>query len=615
VLDPYYNITGILGSNFSYKINGLIPPDTWDLTLSINNVSTTTAYDVVTVFERLYGKSVVNKDGWIDIYQPFDTDPIIAFRKEDPNRAFPPGTDTEQLLLKYPAGAGPLINFFILAHLPGNTGGVYDLYEWTQVGELTNDHGFATLSVKVKDWQNDVSAVYVDTRAFNGEITAMSRYSADTWRATIQNTEGAHPDTYNVTVMAISPSDPAYNYFEIFQVTVEFGVTIFGDDIDIAGDTAFDFTWMFSSGHHSLAAWGNNFYLAFTSKKGVNEGAIYFTRSTDCGVTWSNAVALTPVNNGVLEDEASIAARDNNVYIAYTFCSSPKDVYLLSSDDYGASWDSWIVTEAYDFNCYHPSVCAGMRDSQNSVYVAFIREGLSGDMCCVAHAYSPGIDEWDMARPNDHYAADKDIMMPSIAYDYEFNHVLITWFDENPVDTGTRVLLDVVDDDEYDLPTWNADLIINDWYSPGDFESEPSIVVQPGTQYAGIVFTRYHGGQYEIRFVKIDHEDLADVRISPSDLVSTIENYISTPSVACEPLGKWLVTWIRKPDVSHGYECYMAEANDGGTYWYYSQFTNDVRFSDTFHPSVAAANGTDVCVAWYDYRSGRPEIWVDHGTH
>jgi len=241
-VDPYCNVTGILGTNFSYRINSLIPPDTWDITLTINNVSTITTYDVVIVFERLYGKKVLNNDGRIDIYQPFDMDPIIAFRKEDPNRAFPAGTDTKQLILQYPSGAGALINFMILAHFPGNAGGVYDLYDWTQVGELTNDQGLTTLSVRASDWQNDVTAVYVDTRLFTGEISQMTKRYDGAWTISIQNTEEASPDTYNVIVMAFSPSDPSYNYYEVFPVTVEFGVSIFGDDIDISDDSVSSFS-------------------------------------------------------------------------------------------------------------------------------------------------------------------------------------------------------------------------------------------------------------------------------------------------------------------------------------------------------------------------------------
>ena len=46
LLNPYWNVTSIVGSNFSYVIYGLIPPDTLDITHNLDNTSGLTLYDV-----------------------------------------------------------------------------------------------------------------------------------------------------------------------------------------------------------------------------------------------------------------------------------------------------------------------------------------------------------------------------------------------------------------------------------------------------------------------------------------------------------------------------------------------------------------------------------------
>ena len=223
---PYLNVTSIVGKNFSYHINGIVPPDILDITLTINNVSPWTVHDVCIVFEDLYGKTVTNPDSYIDIFGPNDVDPFIAFRKEDPNRAFPPGIDTEQLFLKFPSGSSPLVRYFIIAHIGGNTGGVYELRDWNVNGQLTSGGGSATISVRALDHQNDVTSVIADTTPFTGGSTSLTK-SADpeVWEATISNTAHAPAGDYTIMVNSTSPSTPTYKTYNYFTITVSAGTS------------------------------------------------------------------------------------------------------------------------------------------------------------------------------------------------------------------------------------------------------------------------------------------------------------------------------------------------------------------------------------------------------
>jgi hypothetical protein len=244
-VDPYYNVTSIVGSNFSFKINGVIPPDILDITLTINNVSSLTVHDVCIVFDDLYGKTVTNPDSYIDVFDPGDINPFIAFRKEDPNRAFPPGIDTEKLYLKYPSGSPAQVRFIIIAHLGGNTGGVYELRDWNVSGQLTTSGGSAGLSVKALDHQQNVTSVSANTTALTGGWTNFVRSgSTDTWTATISNTQGAPVGDYTLLVKANSPSSPTYYTYNYFKVNVVTGQTAKIHSVNFvqmpSGDTWFD---------------------------------------------------------------------------------------------------------------------------------------------------------------------------------------------------------------------------------------------------------------------------------------------------------------------------------------------------------------------------------------
>lgn len=52
-VDPYMNITGFIGSNFSYTIIGLNPPpNVWEIRLNLTNPTALTVHDVCIVAKK-----------------------------------------------------------------------------------------------------------------------------------------------------------------------------------------------------------------------------------------------------------------------------------------------------------------------------------------------------------------------------------------------------------------------------------------------------------------------------------------------------------------------------------------------------------------------------------
>ena len=218
--DPYLDVTTYVGTNFWYTLDAIIPPDEWHIGLHIFNASPFIVYDVAIVFEELYGKTVDNPDSYTDIFDPGDLDPYIAWMDDDPQRKFPPGQqDDTRLRLIVPVGAPLTVDFFIIAHLPGNTGGIVELADFVQIDPITQN-GSGDISIDVYDHQGDITEVKADTTAFNGGITTLLPMAPPTWQGTVDNTLGATPGSYDILIWATSPSTPQYTIYDWEEIDV-----------------------------------------------------------------------------------------------------------------------------------------------------------------------------------------------------------------------------------------------------------------------------------------------------------------------------------------------------------------------------------------------------------
>ncbi|MBU1023274.1 hypothetical protein KKB99_03205 [bacterium] len=224
--DVVYDITGFLpdkcpGGCFRYQIVNVVG-SVLEIELTIENPLNILVHDVRIQYKNLFGKTVLNPDSYTDFLGTPVSNifPFTAFAKENPDRAFPVGPggiDTETLFLDFPPGSQSAVNYSITAHLPGQTPEPYEIDEMSQTGVLTTTGGSATISCRVDDHQNNISAVYFDATPFTGVPVRMS-YVAPNYEVVISNTQGAPQGTYNQLIMALSPNSQhisTYNYVEV----------------------------------------------------------------------------------------------------------------------------------------------------------------------------------------------------------------------------------------------------------------------------------------------------------------------------------------------------------------------------------------------------------------
>ncbi len=607
-LSPYINVTSLVGSNFSFYINGMIPPDILDITLSINNVSGLIVYDVCIVFDALYGKTVTNPDSYIDIFEPWDINPFIAFRKEDANRAFPPMADTEQLLLKYPGGS-PLVDFIIIAHLGGNTGGVYSIEDWSVGGQLTPDGGTVDVAVSVNDHQMDISTVLADTSALTGGITTFTQAGyPNPWEASISNSEHAPVGVYTIPVMASSPASPAYQTYNFFEIQVsDVSETVFSDDIFIFNPGGANH-WAGTEGRHNMIADGDNFYFTFNSlyvsPQYWAKGDIHFVKSTDGGETWSDPARLTnePTYGDILH-YTSLAKKGNTLYIAHERVSQSTIYYfdILKSDDDGESWDVWFESTS---GKHTPSICVDPYSAEEKVYVAYSEDKESIWVAC-----KNGASPWEFNQVSDIIQAGKDVIYPDIAFNPVTEKIMVCWSDEASVLSGTRICFDSSDDGI----NWGTDVFISDGWLSGLDEYNPILAVNPITGIAGILYdyNRYTTTR-NLLFVKSVDANMTS--FMPEVVVFSSAEFVFSSSLFCEESGRWLASWYSAPDMFTNQDCFFKESIDGGSTWLNEQKINDPVHPNAYNP-VLASNGSDVCIGWMDQRDIDDKIWVDHGVH
>jgi hypothetical protein len=610
--EAYLDVTALLGSNFSFSIDGIIPPDILIINLRINNPTAITAYDVNIVFENLYGKTVTNPDGYIDIYQPYDIDPFIAFREGYPERAFPPGTDDQTLLLKYPSGANPMVKYFIIAHLGGNTGGVYQIAGLYPYGWLFSDGGTMRVYLGTYDWQSDVSTAVADTTVFTGGLTffAPDPVYPNTWYADISNTQNAAAGTYQILVMATSPSSPQYNTYDYMTINVYdpgSDPTWLHDDIPIEGDTAFTNTSTFSAAGRNLHADDKTSYLTFFGSNNVSEGAVYFCKSTDDGDTWTTAIPITSTGDGLIEQNPSMWAQSNLILIAYEKGSTASgwDLRLAVSDDYGDTWSNCVVLNDPSANQNYPSICV-IPAANYHVFIAYFDSAAS--KCVVADAFESNLTAWTLTTINsDPFTHSTEA--PSIVYNSKTSKLNLAFGDFTSSTTHRRIWFASTNT----LLDWNKPEIVHeDSVQPGYHDSFPSLSYDTSTGIPAILY-RHYSSYGTIRFIKATNAN-ATAWNTPVEITDPYSNeYCGKPGLFFES-GRWLATWSQG-SISN-YSIRLHESFDGGlSFIQNGYYVNDLWYSSSAFNAGIAADGGNVLIAWTDNRSGRQEVYVEHGTH
>lgn len=224
----HYNITGFLSGYFKYFIVSWHLPYV-TLRLQVTNPTALQVYDVRIIYTNLYGKEVLNPDGYTNYLDPAGEpkfNPFHYFAKEYPNQAFPVGpggVDTEILELYWPNGASAWVTYVIECSLGGNAAEPYRIRDIQTEGIITPVGGGIKVMCTVDDWQGDVTSVTMLANQIYDQDQKMYRYlDTNTFIGSIVNLGELTPGEYPVWIKADSPNPNNISLWMPFEITVEY---------------------------------------------------------------------------------------------------------------------------------------------------------------------------------------------------------------------------------------------------------------------------------------------------------------------------------------------------------------------------------------------------------
>ena len=169
--------------------------------------------------------------------------------------------------------------------------------------------------------------------------TAWSQWSSDlrlTFHPSFSSTSlnnarclAIDPTGARIEVLHLTFFDDRDGNREIYYKRSNNGGTSWSSDVRLTNNPAI-------SHFPAIAAWGSGIHVVWEEYRDGN-GEIYYTRSTDGGVTWSANTRLT--NNPSNSLSPSIAVVDNHVHLTwFDQRDGNSEIYYKRSDDGGQSW-------------------------------------------------------------------------------------------------------------------------------------------------------------------------------------------------------------------------------------------------------------------------------------
>ena len=311
---------------------------------------------------------------------------------------------------------------------------------------------------------------------------------------------------------------------------------------------------------------------------------IFFSKSTDGGVTFESPVNLSGSTNGQSSSPV-LAQKDNNVFVVWqSTLSGNSTIIFMKSSDGGTSFEKPIRISDPLKNSAFPQISV----SENHVYFTWLEKSESGSTNVI-------VDKTDdqgnlftapMAITNNAGNAG----LPKIFS--EDNGVYLTW-----EDNSTK---------NYDIFLAKSTDYGNTFDSPVDISSNtgqsgtPQIVVSKNNVYA--VWMDNTSGNYDIIFAKSTDGGKSfgnPVNVSQTGLDSGYPQLaISGDSV--------YVTWTETLS-DNNYDVYFAKSTDAGT-----TFDKPINLSNnkggSGWPQVAVDG--DIYVSWVDATTGNYEILI-----
>ncbi len=198
-----------------------------DVDVTINNPYLINGYDVrLIIYTDNIGHKLVNADDWTSLYDipggsPYNINPFKAYAKDTPNRRFPGQSQFTENLLVYLPGGNPNVMFAVDASYPGNCEEPFEISGFTQ-GILEDLIGSTTdVEVTVRDWHNDVNAVYLFCPEITGQpLKSFTQLTTEVWQMDLSNNTGASSGIYDGWLIASSINSGSLLLYDQVEITV-----------------------------------------------------------------------------------------------------------------------------------------------------------------------------------------------------------------------------------------------------------------------------------------------------------------------------------------------------------------------------------------------------------
>ena len=328
---------------------------------------------------------------------------------------------------------------------------------------------------------------------------------------------------------------------------------VFGPSIRVNDDSPGTHDhYMLSAGQHLIGCRGDTVYLVWSDER-TDPRAVYFSKSTDAGNTWSTNLQLSSSNPDLHGATPGLTLdAHGNIYICYAqydWSTFNVDVYFTRSTDGGESFSTpLLVNDTTRAAQNMPSVAVD--SSGEKVFVAWQDTRNSG--------VTPNFDIY-MAKSTDGGIS----FLPSVRVD----------------DTG------IVDTSDQESPsigcTRSGDTVYVAWQDERNREGDDNF---------DVYFSRSVDGCVNFE---------PDVLVN--DTVGTNQSTQGSPSLWISKSGNIYIVW--RDNRFGPYQVYFAKSIDAGQTFLGHKRVTDTLDSGGIPPSICSCNDSFICVVWKDART------------
>ncbi|MHA2428782.1 MAG: Ig-like domain-containing protein [Candidatus Hermodarchaeia archaeon] len=349
-------------------------------------------------------------------------------------------------------------------------------------------------------------------------------------------------------------------------------------------------------------------YVSSGGVDGLNNADIYYTNSTDGGITFSPNKKVNANSDLSQQGTPSVAVDSKGViHVVWTDYRNDADIYYANSSDGGTTWSQGKrVNDDVAFAFQGSSFRSIAVDGNDNLHVVWldVRNNPLGDIY-YANSTDGGITFGENKKVNDISNGSWDA---SIAIDGN-DIICIVWADNRDDITKSDIYFAKSMDGGV---SFSANKKVNDDNLPSVEQRTPYVAV--GNGIIGVAWAdRRNSGYESIYFANSTDggESFNDNKRVDDDSTSPFK---ARPVLAIDGSNNIYVTWHDKRNGE--YDIYFANSTDGGNSFSENQQVNDFESINKRQgfPSTAVNNFGTVYIVWTDYRNGNRDIYLSRSN-